>query len=136
MGLMGTLCVGSAEKRAGSIRGTGGPRVLSHLWWGVLPDDRGIRSSLGEGAQGRGLTTGPSPLRSSSSFFRTSFHYAPDSDIEAHGVDKATARFSVSYCYEISGINVPFLRSSSSSGTSFSKLTEFWGSLVGYTRGI
>lgn len=45
MGLMGTLCVGSAEKRAGSIRGTGGPRVLSYLWWGVLLDDR--RDPLG-----------------------------------------------------------------------------------------
>lgn len=60
MGLMGTLCVGSAEKRAGSIRGTGGPRVLSYLWWGVLLDDRRDSRAHGEGAQGRGFTTLPS----------------------------------------------------------------------------
>lgn len=55
MGLMGTLCVGSAEKRAGSIRGTGGPRVLSCFWWGVVLDDR--RDTLGPG--GGGTREGP-----------------------------------------------------------------------------
>lgn len=57
MGLMGTLCVGSAEKRAGSIRGTGGPRVLSYTFGGgSCWTIGGIRSVHGEGVQGRGFT--------------------------------------------------------------------------------
>lgn len=82
MGLMGTLCVGSAEKRAGSIRGTGGSRVLSYLWWGVLLVDR--RDPLGrrEGDPREGLRCSTlSSILSFSSFARTSYPLGEPPDL-------------------------------------------------------
>lgn len=82
MGLMGSLCVGSAEKRAGSIRGTGGSWVLSYLWWGVLLVDR--RDPLGrrEGDPREGLRCSTlSSIFSFSSFARTSYPLGEPPDL-------------------------------------------------------